>query len=164
MREFRGKTTKKEDENHEFNNVFVYGDLLTNKGVYYIHPQNNVFRVHNELANILIAHEVIPETVGQYTGLTDKNGKKIFEGDIVKVSYIEKRDYQGIKYDNEFEMIETVVYNEKSACFMLEIDNKGITMFRPLHDFGNEVSIKSIEVIGNIYDNRELLEVKDEQC
>ena len=101
--------------------------------------------------------DVIPETIGQFTGLTDKNGKKIFEGDIVKVVYTEKRDFRCVKYDDEFEMIETVIYDEKHACFMLKINNEGITMFRPLCDFESNVRIKSIEIISNIYDNKELL-------
>lgn len=107
------------------------------------------------------ATPVTPETVGQFTGLYDKNDKKIFKGDIVKVVYTEKRDYQGVKYDDEFEMIETVIYYEKHACFMLEINNEGITMFRPLHDFESKARIKSVEVIGNIHDNPELLEVQE---
>ena len=51
--------------------------------------------------------QVIPETVGQYTGLTDKNGKKIFEGDIVD--------------DQEF--IGVVKYNEIIASFVVEIND-----------------------------------------
>lgn len=77
--------------------------------------------------------EVIPETVGQYTGLTDRNGKKIFEGDIVK---------------NEFGEIDKVAFlfgrfvpfnrYPEYRCFFCE----------------------HCEVIGNIHDNPELLEVK----
>lgn len=145
MREilFRGKTKR---------GKWVEGLL----GCNYFRPNEKYYYIHNCETDD-IEHEVIPETIEQFTGLTDKNEKKIFEGDIVKVFYIEKRDYHGVKYDDEFEMIEMVVYNENSACFMLEIDNEGITMFRPLHDFGNNVFIKSIEVIGNIHDNPELL-------
>lgn len=129
---FRAKTTKKENENHGFNNVWVYGDLLTNKGVYYIHPQNNVFRVHNELAKILIAHEVLKETVGKFSGFTDKNGNKVFQGDILK-------NANGDLF---------MVVQEKSRIVLRTEQNRVCTW--------RCVSLK--EVVGNIYEGRDLLE------
>lgn len=100
---------------------------------------------------------VASKTVGQYTGLTDKNGKMIFEGDIVKVTYTEKRQYQGVAYDDKHSCVEEIFYSEESACFMLKITLKDIPMYRPLHNFENLAMIESIEVIGNIYDNPELM-------
>lgn len=77
------------------------------------------------------------ETLGQYTGLTDKNGTKIFEGDVVKVSGVAKAK---------------IIWNNEDACFAFDYGKDG----RPLClDFVDDTSI---EVIGNIYDNKELLE------
>lgn len=83
--------------------------------------------------------EVIPETVSQFTGLTDRYEKKIFEGDIVNI-------ITGINgYKSTYHStIQEVKY----------IADSGIAVFLP---FDNS-DIVEIEVIGNIYDNKELLE------
>ena len=90
---------------------------------------------------------VIPETIGQYTGLKDRNGINIFEGDIIKY-----KNTDGIKFNSvALTVIGKVVYNEKNASFAIsgkdEIGAKYYDYF----------PIKNIEVIGNIHDDPELL-------
>ena len=93
--------------------------------------------------------EVIPKTVGQYTGLTDKKGKKIFEGDIVKVKITQNEDRQ--TYENCKIKIGVIVYNGDFALFTCK------------NNFMNFINwaFNDYEVIGNIFDNPELLEVKE---
>ena len=80
------------------------------------------------------ADPVVPETVGQYTGLTDKNGKKIFEGDIVKWNINFAIVWQDCKFVIKKD-INAKPYDYVLSCFD-----------------GTE-----FEVIGNIHDNPELL-------
>ena len=85
---------------------------------------------------------VIPETVGQYTGLTDKNGVKIFEGDIVHcVSKLDSADMVVIFECGQFRM----VLAEKYHKYQTNVGYYDINCFAK-------------EVIGNIHDNPELLE------
>ena len=121
MREilFRGKTTKDKE--------WVYGDLLHDGYDYDVAIWEQKYKLVTEIS---------PETVGQFTGLTDKNGTKIFEGDIVR--------------NGEYTMI--VVWYDFLASFALAFSVDGNY---------HETMSKSdgyLEVIGNIHDNPELLE------
>jgi len=84
--------------------------------------------------------DVIPETVGQFTGLYDKNGKRIFEGDIVKGAW---------------NTVFVVYYDE---CYLQFRSKKADGYGRELDYYGES---NTCEVIGNIHDNPELLERED---
>ncbi len=90
--------------------------------------------------------EVIPETVGQYTGLKDKNGKEIYEGDIITTDL--ERPYLIVEYRN--------------GAFMLNC-NDGLEDYYDIF-FGTSEEPTEVykygEVIGNIYETPELLEVE----
>lgn len=93
---------------------------------------------------------VKPETIGQYTGLTDKNGKKIFEGDIVTYDDAEA-DYEGY-HDNVFLNCGEVGI---SAWDGIYFTNRQTVEMSDLYESETMVDC---EIIGNIHDNPELLE------
>lgn len=146
MREikFRGKFVYADSRTQEL--PWVYGTLL------YIGDRRDKSVINNGYRN----SEVLLDTVGQFTGLKDKNGKEIYEGDIV---YSEFSDGSNSKC--------LVGWNEKKLCFGImdeyayrsklegydfpKFDNNILFSF-----FENSVRF---EVVGNIFDNLELLKV-----
>ena len=188
MREilYRG-IPKSDSDRHFFANIwkdncegsFVYGSLIISKDRYYICVsalcQINCC-INNGMTSMI---EVIPETVGQYTGLTDKNGKKIFEGDILRGKHNwhnwntsfgnDEKDFfeqkirgaYGKHKSEEYAMFDkdryfyfrnyAVEYFAKNGGY--RVRNGG--QFHALTQ--TYIYNRDLEVIGNIHDNPELL-------
>lgn len=101
---------------------------------------------------------VIPETVGQFTGLTDKNGVRIFEGDILR----------GFEYpfcsniNGEFNYFAEIVWFDDSSAFGIYTFKNPKSNVRGISegntDYLEYFNADKWEVIGNIHDNPELLE------
>ena len=130
------------------NGEWIYGDLIHDKRCFSGEDVVQIFDTNGVLG--YLESEVIPETAGQYTGLTDKNETKIFEGDIVK-AWGQRPMY--------------VHFNGETLTW--EMTDVGVPIFEVNHLLNTidlaEVQIETVvgemhtEVIGNIHDNPELL-------
>lgn len=129
---FRGK--------RKDNGEWVYGNLIQRKiwssEFYVIRVEDNGFDNYEEF-------EVIPETVGECTTLHDKNGKLMYTGDIINALF-------------DFGMPIKSVCAFRDGSFGLLAKQHGAEHFHPFTSLCNI----SYEIIGNIHDNRELLEVE----
>ncbi len=131
---FRGKRTN--------NGEWVEGSYVAANHHWHKHGIHRDWIVCNAYANggwfaLGVKYPVITESIGQFTGLTDKNGKKIFEGDILNTSNSNCRIWY-VDYKNT-----AFCSNQGNANYSCVLD-----------DF---MLYSSVEVIGNIHDNPELL-------
>lgn len=152
MREilFRGKPISKLDYTKLepifpdiLKNGFIYGSLVVIKDKYYITinivciSQRNL--INSKTATLI---EVIPETVSQYTGLKDKNGNKIFEGDILKPDYDDNSYYRVVWDSTDLHFnLETYRFNNFAEKALL-------SWCENIANYGVEDDCK---IIGNIY-------------
>ena len=130
---FRGKRV----DNGEWVYGYLYQDGLIGCNIFQTKPH-------------LAAYIVDPSTVCQYTGLTDNHGTKIFEGDAVAFEDA-VADYEGY-HDNIFINRGEVTYTERGMC--IYFTNREVVVMDDLFYKGTA----DCEVIGNIFDNPELLE------
>lgn len=146
MREilFRGKRID--------NGEWVEGSLV-------IHPGNEVKIYTEEIhqgIKFLGIYEVDPSTVCQYTGLMDKNGNRMFDGDIIDISYFLTKNRAVVKFGKYKQSDMSSDYECGNQGFYVSVENNEHGTYR--HDL--YFYAHKCKVIGNIFDNQELLEVK----
>lgn len=137
---FRAKHIHTMDSNEHLNGTWVHG-YLSDKDYIYDKSLEGEFLVDED-------------TICQYTGLTDKNGKKIFEGDIL-------RGFQyPFCYDGEYNYYAEIIF--ENCSFMTYTHKNPSSCVRGISDGNTDLMEDWVsedwEVIGNIYDNPELLE------
>lgn len=136
---FRGK--------REDNGEWIYGNFCCGNERQTLHDSIFVYDCETQSFG---NYDIIPETVGQCTGLKDKNGKLIFEEDIL--------------YDKESGFIGTVKFGDVIAGFIVVINDTTPTFYHwswlNKGDVTRSKNLKNTEVIGNEFDNPELLEVE----
>ena len=128
------------------------GDKKYNDGMWYFGVPIRCYDGDWQICTNNSKRTVIPETVGQYTGLTDKNGTKIFEGDMIK-PFDDEIDKMVVEF--RLGQFLLCLYGERGYMAEYgweESGNYGCFEAEPLSSYGDDV-----EVIGNIHDNPEPL-------
>ena len=151
---FRGK--------RKDNGEWVLGYLVRGKDYLYetemttIFPTDTIFYPYTETSGY---DRVIADTVGQFTGLCDKNGNKIFEGDILLE---EEKEYSLEEYGEKVVGTHNIVayWNEKACGFWVRRTDKPKGKIYVPEEPLCESFAEELKVVGNIYDNPELLEEK----
>ena len=156
MREilFRGQI-RKNGEKVYMNGEPVHGKWLYGFGVLQGKGDFSVLYDYND--GDLKKSPVYTETIGQYTGLRDKNGKRIFEGDVVKCDHFANECIGVVVFGRYQHLSQPKPYD---IGFWFKWDGKLKKTLRP--DLGFLADCEYLEVIGNIHDNPELLEVSDD--
>jgi uncharacterized phage protein (TIGR01671 family) len=137
MREIKFRGIREEYNPAWHQSIFRFGNLLNN---------NSIGEVGCDLSHYEYA-KVKPETIGQYTGLKDKNGNEIYEGDICKVQLPLGGFWGNVKK----EKIGVVEYNEDVCGFVIRWE-----WSKNQHHIQIDCDLE-IEVIGNINEKPELL-------
>lgn len=154
MREYlyRGKRTS--------NGEWVEGNLIKSKHNCYIITAEDIYYAvvssngHGSVDLNIVAND----TIGEYTGLCDKNGKKIFEGDIVLTqAYRDKPHSSKFKEKRFVGVVDYIIPKYEPLKWIVRIDNEEHYKYC----CGSWSEFYDCEVIGNIHDNPELLEVRD---
>lgn len=169
--------------------TWVYGSLFNSiwrksadgSRVCYIFPDNMLDDDNgcgdswDDFASVADQYEVDPATVGQYTGLKDKNGKNIFEGDVVTygddgfltamVRFGKFNEYgRGTvpSYSYGWHLDAIQCQGEEHAVQQPLSEYEGVLTYWPAHVADTKAGIErlKVEVIGNVYDNPELLKVE----
>lgn len=152
MREilFRGKRTD--------NGEWVEGNY-NGKHIVQWEEKEVVEYPRNAIISIQTMIDINPDTISQYTGLTDKNGQKIWVGDIVRYQF----DNDDCPFPNKHteKIIGRIFFSDWRASFSVTAGRNGSDMMN--NDLFKYVrNGNRVEVIGNIYDNPELLKAGDD--
>ena len=138
------------------NGEWVYGSLLL-----WSDGDATILQNNDGNNNAVWKREVDPSTVGQYTGLKDKNGKEIYEGDIVDVIY---RDYSKDEdFDRDYHCSGAVCFDENLGSYEVRIIEGEAPLFNDIiykDEFTMNIGsfmYQDAVVIGNIHDNPQLL-------